>query len=464
MECPLSAAKAAQTLELAPSARPLPKAPEANRRSRRAAPAHDDSADAGTRRKAFTGGRKCGTAGIMEYPTSDTEKKHPAGPYGDRIGQHSQGLGNDTLRRIRRSSLQSARHNADQDESARRAAMFCARKVPSRNSLTILGQPSCRTGARASGPPRARNLSDLPIFSFDRCQSNSPPAFGDAGCSATSADFREFGFAKRRSFGSGRNFGEQPRPSNRIPFQPSFGRKQQKHAPRCMQLGFATRNSCAAIAASHTHRAEFGPSRHREEERIRTETACRRFRRPTELERPCREATMPHYSTPQVCRIADAVLNENVSGEEASAILLALIVDPCAFSPDPAEFRRGPFVCRYSAENEFPPVGTSNGGGIRGMRRPPRTPKPLWTFRSLRASAHVISVAKSSSANSADSRAGSPRCAATRRRHALNSVAKRVFSPGGTTLPSRKRRHGRSAWNGNPSLVQQTERKRHDNW
>ena len=79
-------------------------------------------------------------------------------------------------------------------------------------------------------------------------------------------------------------------------------------------------------------------------------------------------------------------------------------------------------------------------------------------------SEHVIPVAKSSSANSADSRAGSPSCAATRRRHALDRAAKRVFSLGGITLPLRKRHHGRSIWNGNPHLVQQTERKRHDNW
>ena len=79
-------------------------------------------------------------------------------------------------------------------------------------------------------------------------------------------------------------------------------------------------------------------------------------------------------------------------------------------------------------------------------------------------SEHVIPVAKSSSANSADSRAGSPSCAATRRRHALDRAAKRVLSPGGTTLPFGKRRRGRSTRNGNPSLVQQTERKRHDNW
>ena len=73
-------------------------------------------------------------------------------------------------------------------------------------------------------------------------------------------------------------------------------------------------------------------------------------------------------------------------------------------------------------------------------------------------SEHVIPVAKSSSANSADSRTGYPRCAATHRRHALDSAVKRVFSPGGITLPSRKRRLGRSDWNGNPSLVQQIER------
>lgn len=508
MECPLGAAEAARALKLTPSARCRPKSSEASRRTRRIAPALDEptgaQAPAGTHRAE----RKSEIAGIAAYPTSDTEM-HAAGQFGDWIRQHSPKLGNAALLRVGCALPQPVRHNASQGKAGRRAAMFCVRKALSRKSTITPGQPSCRTGMRASGPLHEQGLSDFPILpSHVGSQSVDPLASGDVGSPATTADYREFHSAKRIFFDPRRNCEEPLGPSNRILSQTSFGEKQQTSALRCMKRRIATRPSCAAIATSRKRRAEFNSSR-KEKDRIKMRTTCRGIRCQTTLERTDRRrATIPDYSTQQVRRIADVVLGNDVSGEEVSAILLALIVDPCdpcAFSSNSTEFRHGPSACGSTAEaalslanSEYSPsmcdmqrslrrkaahstckCHESNGdipaifktalkeqAGTRDLPElpscscPARTPNPRRNFRSGRTSRHIIPIVNSGSANS---RTGYPKCASTYRRHAFNRAAMRVLSPGGITLSFRKRRIGHSTRNGSPPLVQQTERKLHDN-
>ena len=234
--------------------------------------------------------------------------------------------------------------------------------------------------------------------------------------------------------------------------------------------------------------------------------AGRAMRRHAELEQAFgQEAAVTHYSTQRVRRAADMVLGKNVSGEEASAILLSLILDPCALSSDTDEFRRGRSARRFSAENAFLPFKSTNSSAFCDARRQlcenaarstsmrrtsgndnpasfksaPKEPSsslgltalplrscreraanPQLSFRAKRAKGNIIPIVKSGSANS---RTGEPRYAATCLGHALDRAAMRFRSHGGITLPFRNRRHERPTRNGNPLLVQKNERKSRDN-
>ena len=104
-------------------------------------------------------------------------------------------------------------------------------------------------------------------------------------------------------------------------------------------------------------------------------STSRGMHRQTTIERVCRETTVPYYSTKQVRRVANMILGKNVSGEEASAILLALIVgpgDPCAFASDPTEFGHGPSAWRSSTEDTLLPARSENGRAVCDMRHSPR--------------------------------------------------------------------------------------------
>lgn len=104
-------------------------------------------------------------------------------------------------------------------------------------------------------------------------------------------------------------------------------------------------------------------------------STSRGMHRQTTIERVCRETTIPYYSTKQVRRVANMVLGKSVSGEEASAILLALIVgpgDPCAFASDPTEFGHGPSAWRSSTEDTLLPARSENGSAVCDMRHSPR--------------------------------------------------------------------------------------------
>lgn len=208
-------------------------------------------------------------------------------------------------------------------------------------------------------------------------------------------------------------------------------------------------------------------------------------------------ATIPDYSTQQVRRIASIVLSEEVSGEEAPAILLALVVgscNSCGFSTNLTGFRRRPSACRSSVEGLLPPArpADSNAGcdperSLRGnavhgtcrrresdgnilpnnrnasemhsgmpgspeippCSRPRCAPGLRRNIRSNPASARSIPVVKSGPANSGP---GYPKCAATYRRDALSPAAKRNISLGGINRSLRKRRRERLFRSGNQPL------------
>ena len=230
-------------------------------------------------------------------------------------------------------------------------------------------------------------------------------------------------------------------------------------------------------------------------------TTCCGVRRRTALDQACLcGTTMPDYSTRQVRRIADIVLGENVSGEKASAVLLALIVGPCdacgSFS-DPAKSGRGLSACGSSAEDmlslldpadrsafcemrrtlrgndarsasvrrvfcgELPPVAkdaSEKRFGMSGLRRipsrscPRRTLDPRPDLRRKGTSRHIIPAVEFGSSNSVNPAPGYPNGAATCRRDTLDHAAKRLFSLGGINRSPRKRRRERSDRNGNQPL------------
>ena len=231
--------------------------------------------------------------------------------------------------------------------------------------------------------------------------------------------------------------------------------------------------------------------------------ASRSVRRHAELERAFgQEAAVPNYSTQRVRRAADMVLGKNVSGEEASAILLALILDPCTLSSASDAFRRDRSVCGSPAENAFLPFSSANSSALcdarrqlcenaarsTPMRRTPgsdnpanfkpaskessgsrglsalpsrsrrgQTASPRRSLQAQRAQGNIIPIVKSGSANSANSRTGDPTYAATYVGHAFDRAAMRFSSHGGISLLFRKRRLQRPIRNGNPPLVHKTK-------
>ena len=209
------------------------------------------------------------------------------------------------------------------------------------------------------------------------------------------------------------------------------------------------------------------------------------------------DAAIPDYSTEQVRRIANIVLSEDVSGEEASAVLLALIFgacNSCGFSTNLTGFRRRPSACRSSVEEFLSPTHPADcnagcdperslrGNAVHGTcrrresdgnilpnnrnasemhsgmlgspeippcSRPRCTPGLRRNIRSNPASVRSIPVVKSGPANSDP---GYPKCAATYRRDALSPAAKRNISLGGINRSLRKRRRERSFRSGNQPL------------
>lgn len=514
MERLLGAAEAARALELAPSARHRLALPEASQRTRRTAPALDGSADdaqapTGTRPAAILLERRGEMASIAAYPTFDAEK-HAVGQSECWNRQHSPGLGIAALQRSGCATPLPVHHKSGQGRPCGQATMFCARKVPSRKPTTIPRQPFHRKESRASERRHGQNSSEFPILSLRAgILSASLLALGTVGCSSTAADSRQFDLAKWAVFGPRRKFDEPPSSSKRTPSQPSLREQQQKCALRCVQLRSAARPSSVAIAASSTRRAKSNSSR--QKERIKMTLASRGLLHQTTLARVCREATIPYYSTKQVRRVADKVLGKNVSGDEASAALLALILDPCdprILSSDPAEFGRGRSACGYPMEDALSLANSANGSALCDMRRllrrhaahstrmrqtpgsdnpaifknaskepsgmrdlpakpsrgcRGRGPNLERSLQAKRAPMNIIPIVESGSANSVNSRTGSPKCAAAYRGHALHRAAVRSLLHGGITLPFRKRRHERRTWNGYPHLVQRNERKSRDN-
>ena len=278
---------------------------------------------------------------------------------------------------------------------------------------------------------------------------------------------------------------------------------------RRAQLNSAARPSCATTAGSPAEGAEFNSGRRNEEGRIKMKVASRSMRRHAELERAFgQEAAVPNYSTQRVRRAADMVLGKNVSGEEASAILLALILDPCTLSSASDAFRRGRSACEFPIENAFLPFNSANstaycdaGRQLREnvarstpMRLTPGSDNPAnskpaskespssrglpalpsrsrrgqtansrRSLQAQRAQGKIIPIVKSGSANSANSRTGDPKYAATYIGHAFDRAALRFSSHGGISLPFRKRRLESPTRNGNPPLVHKNERKSRDN-
>lgn len=156
------------------------------------------------------------------------------------IERRSANICGSSSRCIYDASLQPVRHTASQDKSGGRAVMHCVRKFPPRKATAMPRQRSGRTGPRASEWPQARKSSDFSALRLQGgSQSVSRRAAGKVGCSTTAVEIWNIGLAGRMSSNQRGNFDEPPSLSNRIPSQPSFGKKQQKSVPRCKQLRIA---------------------------------------------------------------------------------------------------------------------------------------------------------------------------------------------------------------------------------
>lgn len=358
-------------------------------------------------------------------------------------------------------------------------------------------QRSCRYRTCVCEWPQARTLPDFSALRLQgRSRFSGRLAAGKVGRAATAAEIRESDLAGRISFGPRWKFDEPPSSSNQIPYRPSFERCRKVCAP--MQT---LRHRCAAFACGHSASRAIGGIQlnpPNESGTVQMNNACGGNRFRTMLERTFRgNTTIPDYSTQQVRRIANIVLSEDVSGEDASAVLLALIFgtfERHEFYSNPTGFSRGPSACRPSAEGFLPsarPADSNAGCDLeRSLRAnaahrtcrhrepegdillnvrsaaemhscmpgspeiPPRscprcTPDLRRNLRSNPASVRSIPVMKSGPANSGH---GYPKCAATYCRDALSHAAMRSNSPGGINRSLRKRRRERSFQSGNQPL------------